>query len=102
MERPRSDAPPVYHILVVGSLDTKGAEIRFLRDRLIASGLSVEVVDIGVMGVPAFKPDVPSQEIAQAAGESIADLAERADRGSAIAAMHRALAAWVGERRRKG
>ena len=102
METPKSDPAASYSILVVGTLDTKGAEIRFLRDRLIAAGLMAEVVDIGIIGAPAFKPDVSREEIARAAGESIADLAEMADRGRAIAAMHKGLAAWVCERRYKG
>ena len=48
-----------YSILVVGTLDTKGNEIRFLRDRLVAAGLAATVVDIGVLAPPAFPPDVP-------------------------------------------
>ena len=55
-----------YSILVVGTLDTKGNEVRFLRDRLAAAGLTTTVVDIGVLGPPAFQPDVPREEIARA------------------------------------
>jgi uncharacterized protein (UPF0261 family) len=102
MKTPKSDSTASYSILVVGTLDTKGVEIQFLRDRLVAAGLMAEVVDIGIIGAPAFKPDVSREEIARAAGESVADLAEMADRGRAIAAMHKGLAAWVCERRDKG
>src|SRR3984957_15904152 len=91
-----------YSILVVGTLDTKGHEIRCLRDRLVAAGLTTIVVDIGVLGPAAFSAGVPREEIAQAAGESIAELAAAEDRGRATAAMHKGLAAWVGERREKG
>ncbi len=91
-----------YSILVVGTLDTKGNEVRFLRDRLVAAGLATTVVDIGVLGPPAFQPDVPREEIARAAGESIAELVAAEDRGRATAAMHRGLAAWVRERRERG
>jgi uncharacterized protein (UPF0261 family) len=91
-----------YSILVVGTLDTKGNEVQFLRDRLIAAGFATTVVDIGVLGPPVFQPDVPREEIARAAGESITELAAAEDRGSATAAMHRGLAAWVRERRERG
>jgi uncharacterized protein (UPF0261 family) len=91
-----------HSILVVGTLDTKGNEVRFLRDRLLAAGLVPTVVDIGVLGPPAFQPDVPREEIARAAGESIPELAAAEDRGRATAAMHRGLAAWVRERRKRG
>src|ERR1700722_17255330 len=91
-----------YSILVVGTLDTKGNEIRFLRDRLVAAGLATTVVDIGVLGPPAFQPDVPREEIARAAGESITELAAAEDRGPRTAAMHKGLSACVGERRKKG
>jgi uncharacterized protein (UPF0261 family) len=97
-----SDLTASHSVLIVGALDTKGHEVRFLRDRLVAAGLDAMVVDIGVLGPPAFQPDVPRDEIARAAGESIADLAAAQDRGRAIAAMHRGLAEWVRERRERG
>ena len=102
MERPITDFPVSHSILVVGTLDTKGNEVRFLRDRLVAAGLAVTVVDIGVLGSAAFKADVPREEIAQAAGESITALAAAEDRGRATAAMHRGLTAWIRERRKRG
>ncbi|MBS1800410.1 MAG: Tm-1-like ATP-binding domain-containing protein [Acidobacteria bacterium] len=91
-----------YSILVVGTLDTKGNEVRFLRDRLIEAGLAVTVVDIGVLGPPLFHADVSREEIAWAAGESITRLVAAEDRGRATATMHRGLAAWVRERRERG
>jgi uncharacterized protein (UPF0261 family) len=100
--RPRANLTEPYSILVVGTLDTKGNEIRFLRDRLVAAGLAATVVDIGVLAPPAFPPDVPRDEIARAAGERIAKLAAAEDRGRATAAMHKGLAAWVSGRREKG
>ena len=37
-------------VLLIGTLDTKGAEIAYVRDRLRAAGVSVMVVDAGVLG----------------------------------------------------
>lgn len=97
-----SDLTASHSILIVGALDTKGNEVRFLRDRLLAAGLAAMVVDIGVLGPPAFLPDVPRDEIGRAGGENITDLAAAQDRGRAIAAMQRGLAQWVRERRARG
>ena len=37
-------------VLLVGSLAAKREEIEFHRDRLLAGGVSVELVDVGVFG----------------------------------------------------
>src|SRR5664279_3582417 len=88
-------------VLLAGSLDTKGEEIGFLRDLLRAAGLTVEVVDFGILGAPTIAPDVTREEIARSAGESIEELQAAGDRGRAVAAMHRGLAAWVRARRER-
>lgn len=89
-------------ILIVGTLDTKGAEIKFLRDRLAAVGVAAVVVDVGVMNPPSFQPDVSRAEIAGCAGEDVQELAAAGDRGRAVAAMQTGLATWVREQRKQG
>ncbi len=86
-------------IALIGTLDTKGDEILFLKQRLSALGAQVIVIDVGVLGKPAFRPDVSREEIAAEAGASPADLALRGDRGSAIQSMATGLAAWFRGRR---
>src|SRR4051794_30966891 len=88
-------------VILAGSLDTKGEEIRFLRDGLLAAGLIAEVVDFGILGPPAIAPDVTRGEIARFGGESIEQLQAAGDRGRAVAAMQRGLAAWVRMRRER-
>ena len=39
-------------VLIIGTLDTKGAEIAYLRDRIQALGLQTIVVDDGILGEP--------------------------------------------------
>ena len=56
------------------------------------------MVDVGVLGEPQFEPDVKREEIALCAGESVEELRRAADRGRAVAAMHRGFAAWVRSR----
>ena len=56
-----SGGPPA--VLVVGTLDTKGPELRFIRDLVKASGLRTRLVDVSTSGKPATT-DVTAQEIA--------------------------------------
>ena len=86
-------------IALVGTLDTKGEEILFIKERLSALGVSALVMDVGILGVPLFQPDISREEIALSGGARLADLVRERDRGQAIAAMGRGLAAWIRERR---
>lgn len=74
-------------VVLVGTLDTKGAENEFVRDRLRAAGVDVLVVDTGVLEPPAFPPDITRQEVAAAAGADFGALVAARDRGAAITAM---------------
>src|SRR4029077_7559927 len=42
--------PPV--VIVAGTLDTKGAELRFIRDLVVASGLRTRLIDVSTRGKP--------------------------------------------------
>src|SRR3954454_10699518 len=69
---------------LVGTLDTKGDEYAFLRDRLRSAGIATLLVDVSTQGPPRTEPDVPREEVAAAGG---LDLAALTDRGTAIEAM---------------
>lgn len=102
MEGLKTDNFGSQSVLIVGTLDTKGAEIRFLRDRISAAGLQCEVIDVGILGDPPFRPDVTRGEVAASAGTDILDLVSMADRGQSIAVMHKGLVEWVRKRSRSG
>jgi uncharacterized protein (UPF0261 family) len=76
-------------VLLAGTLDTKGAEYAFVRDRLRALGCDVMVMDLGIQGEPSFPPDIPAAEVARAGGGLLDDLRARADRGAAVDVMQR-------------
>lgn len=82
-------------VVAIGTLDTKGAEYRFLCDRLREHGVRVTLVDAGVLGEPPAEADVSRAEVAEAAGADIVSLAADMDRGAAIAAMARGAAEIV-------
>ncbi len=82
-------------VVAIGTLDTKGAEYAFLRDRLIEHGADVILVDAGVQGEPTIEADVSRQEVARAAGADVEELAAAGDRGAAVETMSRGAAAIV-------
>ncbi|MCA1452619.1 ABC transporter permease [Bradyrhizobium sp. BRP22] len=87
--------PPV--VLVVGTLDTKGPELRFIRDIIAASGLRSRLIDVSTSGKETAC-DVSAQEIALNHGRGGSSVFG-ADRGASVSAMADAFAKWL---RRQG
>ncbi|MEU6084806.1 Tm-1-like ATP-binding domain-containing protein [Streptomyces sp. NPDC047108] len=82
-------------VVLVGALDTKGAEYGWVRDRLRHRGAEVVVVDVGIVGEPVVRPDVPRGDVARAAGAEVDDLRAAGDRGAAVTTMARGAAEVV-------
>jgi uncharacterized protein (UPF0261 family) len=82
-------------VVLLGTLDTKGEEYEFLRRRLREQGVDVLLVDTGILGIPLAEPDIPRDEVAEAADASAQELAESGDRGAAVEAMARGAAEIV-------
>jgi uncharacterized protein (UPF0261 family) len=74
-------------VLLIGTLDTKGDEYAFLRDRLWEAGVDVLVADVGTLEPPRAKPDITRDEVAAGTGVDLAALADARDRGAAVTAM---------------
>lgn len=74
---------PVY---LLGTLDTKGQEIAFVRDLLNEYGVKTCVVDTGCLGSPSISADVSRDQIFEAARVSLSSLREKNDRGQAVTA----------------
>ena len=63
-------------VLLIGTLDTKGAEYAYLRERLALAGVDVLVADTGTAGPPhGLEPDITREEVA--AGRRRPRLADR-------------------------
>ncbi|MBC9876877.1 ABC transporter permease [Bradyrhizobium sp. INPA01-394B] len=92
---PPTTGPPV--VLVVGTLDTKGTELRFIRDVIAGTGLRTRLVDVSTSGRHS-SCDVSAQEIALNHGRG-GSAVFGADRGTAVTAMADAFANWL---RRQG
>jgi uncharacterized protein (UPF0261 family) len=71
-------------VVLIGTLDTKGTEIGFVRDLLNQNGVSTIVIDAGVLDSPVCVADVVREELFRAAGVSLASLQRARDRGKAV------------------
>ena len=73
--------------MLVGTLDTKGVEYGFLRERLQAAGVDTVLVDAGIVGPALAEPDIAREQVAAAAGHDVEALRAAGDRGAAVIAM---------------
>ena len=78
-------------IAVIGTLDTKGEEFLFVKQEIEKRGHSALIINVGILKDPGFEPHVPANEVAEAAGSSLATLKEKSDRGLAIETMSKGI-----------
>jgi uncharacterized protein (UPF0261 family) len=82
-------------IVLIGALDTKGQEFAFVKGLIEAQGIQTLTVDFGVMGEPAYAPDVTRQEVAAAGGETLDALNSGQHKDKAMQTMARGVAVVV-------
>ena len=82
-------------VVLVGTLDTKGDEYAYLRERLHMHGVRTVMVDVGTLDAPRTEPDIDRHEVAAAGGVDLAELTRARDRGRSVSAMATAAAAVV-------
>jgi uncharacterized protein (UPF0261 family) len=92
--------PPV--IAVLATLDTKGEEAQFVREELAAAGGSALLLDMGVLGTPAARPDVPREDVARAGGTPLAALLADPTRQKASPVMIAGAVALLQQRLARG
>jgi len=84
-------------VYVVGTFDTKGAELDYVRDQIASHGLSVRTVDLSTSGKPS-SADVPPHVVATY-HRGGAGAVFTGDRGASVAAMAAAFEAWIARQR---
>jgi uncharacterized protein (UPF0261 family) len=89
-------------VLLVGTLDTKGTEFGYVRDRLRAAGVPVLVADAGVMGPPAFEPDISREAVFSAAGVNHEQVKAAGDRGKAVELAAKGIAKIAADLHKEG
>ena len=82
-------------VVIVGALDTKGTEFAFVKECLKQQGLKTLVVDFGVLGEPAFAPDVERAAVAEAGGGDLSRLRLGGHKDLAMQTMATGLAVIV-------
>jgi uncharacterized protein (UPF0261 family)/ABC-type branched-subunit amino acid transport system ATPase component len=95
---PTADVRPIFRggaaqVIVAGTLDTKGAELRFIRDEIAAAGVRTLLVDLSTSGGPS-SADVPPHHVATYFRGGASGVFS-GDRGGSIAAMAEAFEAWI-------
>jgi uncharacterized protein (UPF0261 family) len=72
------------HVYLLATLDTKGPEAAFVRERLRELGVTMRLVDTGCLGSSDVQPDITREDVFRAAGTFHADVAAKNDRGYAV------------------
>jgi uncharacterized protein (UPF0261 family) len=89
-------------VLLVGTLDTKGHELAFLRDALRDAGVKSLVLDAGSLGKPLIAADIARDEVFRAAGTTLAEVVAHGDRGHAVTKAAEGVAKLIAERSERG
>jgi uncharacterized protein (UPF0261 family) len=89
-------------IVIVGTLDTKGAEHDFARGIIEDQGVDTHLIDAGVRGEPAVEADTPREEVARRGGTELEELIDADDRGEAVDTMARGAAAVTADLHEEG
>jgi len=74
-------------IALIGTLDTKGDEIAYVRERLRSLGAEPVVIDSGILGEPGTQADVTREDVAREAGYELAAIQDAGSRGAAVELM---------------
>lgn len=80
---------------LIATLDTKGAELDFVRGLVRAAGFEVQIVDAGCLGAPSMAADVSREQVFSAAGTTLADEQRRQDRGQTVTRAAAGVAALI-------
>ena len=84
-------------IAILGSCDTKGQELEFLREQIQAQGHTPFLLDVGVVGEPTISADISADQLAGRGGSSLHALREEASRQTSATALIAGAAAILQE-----
>jgi uncharacterized protein (UPF0261 family) len=82
-------------VAILGTLDTKGTEYKFIKEKIENQGIKTLVIDVSTGGEPMFPPDIPADEVARIAGVDFNELKKKMDRGYSIEVMGKGAAVIV-------
>ncbi len=74
-------------IVILGTVDTKGEQLRFLKERIVSRGHEPILMDLSMGGLPGFQADITPHEIAGLMGKTLEELRASKDRLSVTNVM---------------
>ena len=80
------------NVVIIGTLDTKGQEVEFLRESIIGHQCVPIVLDVGILNPPTTVADILRERVALAGGSNLEELLRRKDRRLAVQTMIRGAA----------
>jgi uncharacterized protein (UPF0261 family) len=80
-------------IALIGTLDTKGEEIAYVRERLAGLGVRPVVIDSGILGEPGTSADITREDVAREAGYDLERIQSAGSRGAAVELMEQGVRA---------
>jgi uncharacterized protein (UPF0261 family) len=89
-------------IVVLGTMDTKGQEMDFVRAEIEKHGHRALLIDSGVVGQPRGRGDVTREEVAKAGGRPLEELLKHPTREAAAPVMAKGAAKIVTELAARG
>ncbi len=84
-------------IYIVGTADTKGEELDFLKGVIEAAGMAVVLVDVGTREA-TIRADIPAASVAAHHPDGAGAVLGLSDRGAAVTAMGEAFARFIASR----
>jgi len=93
--------PSKQTILIIGTLDTKGEECVYIRDRIQQNGFGALLIDSGPLGSPLVPGDITRYDVAEKAGVTLEALTATRDKGKIIQTMTDGVTLWVAQLFRK-
>jgi uncharacterized protein (UPF0261 family) len=89
-------------VVLVGTLDTKGIEYEFARNRFQKAGLKTILINAGIIGQSSIISDVTNEQVALAGSSDLQTLKTKNDRGYAVSVMTKGVNQIVQDLYKKG
>ena len=89
-------------VVLVGTLDTKGIEYEFARNRFQKAGLKTILINAGIIGQSPIQSDVTNEQVALAGSSDLQTLKTKNDRGFAVSVMTKGVNQIVQDLYKKG
>lgn len=91
------------HVIIIATMDTKGAEVSYLRSQIQNLDLTAKIIDVGINSEPSFHADISREEVSLKSTPDIASILAQDDgKLKAMDAMAQGALSLVKERINSG